>query len=341
MDPNSTNPVETVNRDVSTIAWLREWLRLEGGNNRSAQVLAVLAEQTERCLARGEQPPVGEMEALREAVLDREGGQKSEEQPLAKWLPRKQLQTWWDSREARRTNQASAAGLTHRPKLIAQEGGGRGNVNRFCFELEPIPSSPNALEESDASGASGPPNQMTYSGRPMRASVLFRWLLPGRPVLLRSWRGLALAGWLIASGLLVVLVWGLAFLILRHAGPLTGIDLFIVLFAILVTGSTYLADKPWLSLPEERLAIAPDIVLRWDEPYGQLQLIRDRAGKRSGWLTLMRYSGTCPICAATVELTEGRRDFPGRIIGRCRDAPLEHVFSFDPVSLTGTPLRQS
>lgn len=339
MGGNSSNQVETVNQDVSTIAWLREWLRLEGGNNRSAQVLAVLAEQTERCLARGEPPPIAEMEALREAVLDREGGQKSEEQPLAKWLPRKQLQIWWDSREGRRSSQASATGLTERPKLIAQLGGGRSNVNRFSFGFEPIPTPAGALEDSDASGAGMPTNQISYIGQALKASVFYRWLLPGYPVRLQSWRGLLLAGGLIASVLLVLTSWLLVLLVLRHSSTLNATHLTFVVLAVFVTGGVYLVDKPWLALPEERITIAPDIVLRWDEPYGQLQLIRDKASKRSGWLTLVRYSGTCPLCAGTVELTGGRRDFPGRIIGRCRDSPLEHVFSFDPVSLLGSSLR--
>ena len=32
-------------------------------------------------------------------------------------------------------------------------------------------------------------------------------------------------------------------------------------------------------------------------------------------------------------------EFPGGLVGRRADAPLEHVYSFDPALLTGRPLR--
>lgn len=52
-----------------------------------------------------------------------------------------------------------------------------------------------------------------------------------------------------------------------------------------------------------------------------------------------RHWGICPICSAEVDLDSGGTAFPDRLIGRCHDAPLEHVFSFDPVRLTGEFLR--
>ena len=60
---------------------------------------------------------------------------------------------------------------------------------------------------------------------------------------------------------------------------------------------------------------------------------------RQRMVSLVRHWGTCPICAAEVDLDEGGAAFPGRLVGRCHDAPDEHVFSFDPVSLEGSPMR--
>jgi hypothetical protein len=57
--------------------------------------------------------------------------------------------------------------------------------------------------------------------------------------------------------------------------------------------------------------------------------------------SLVRHWGICPVCAAEVDLASGGTAFPDRLIGRCHDAPLEHVFSFDPVRLVGEPLRST
>lgn len=338
MDTNSSNPPESGNAEVSAATWLREWLRLEGGNNRSAQVLAALAEQTERSLQRGEPAPSADMETLREIVLSTEAGSRGNQQPTARWLTKKQLQTWWDFREEPRMSHARAAGVSLRPRFVTQAGGGRGNPNRFSLAFEPPPVS-GEVGDASATDHEIETGQVVYSAQQLKGSLLYRWLLPGRAVPLRSWRGLLLAGGLILSVLVVLAVWLLLLMVLKHPGPVNSLH---VTFALLTAGATagvYWVERPWLALPEDRVVIAPDVLLPWAEPFGQLQLIRDKESKRSGWLNLVRYSGTCPLCAGTVELTSGRREFPGRIIGRCRDSPLEHVYSFDPVSLIGQPLR--
>jgi hypothetical protein len=76
--------------------------------------------------------------------------------------------------------------------------------------------------------------------------------------------------------------------------------------------------------------------LGFRERSGQLES-RRVGGRRQ--LRLIRYSAVCPVCAGTVELGDGGVDFPGRVVGRCTDSPSEHVFSFDPVSTCGDPLR--
>lgn len=56
--------------------------------------------------------------------------------------------------------------------------------------------------------------------------------------------------------------------------------------------------------------------------------------------SVVRHWGTCPVCSAEVDLADGGGAFPARLVGRCQDAPNEHVFSFDPVRLIGYPLRE-
>jgi hypothetical protein len=51
------------------------------------------------------------------------------------------------------------------------------------------------------------------------------------------------------------------------------------------------------------------------------------------------YSSTCPICKSRIEVENGGREFHNRLIGRCTEVPLEHVYSFDRFLCKGKALR--
>ena len=56
-------------------------------------------------------------------------------------------------------------------------------------------------------------------------------------------------------------------------------------------------------------------------------------------LEVVRYSASCPICAGDIVVSKSTIEFRSRLVGRCRQSPREHVFSFDHVTLTGRFLR--
>lgn len=338
MDQNSLKHTDSGNQELLSIRWLREWLLKDAGNNRNVHVLSEMAEQTEKCLHRGEHPPFFEMEDLREIIEPQVGRKVSDHQPAAKWLPLSQLVKWWNSRESARTDQLVANGFTCRPLLITQQGGGRSNPNRFCFgfsDLSQMPADIEPVEPIDVAVS----NSLRYTEEPLKAIIWLRWLLPGKPVQLRSWRGWVVLGGVLTGFLLIVLLVTFTLLAINHSGPVTGRDLCLILISGIIALGMLWNMWPWLQLPDRRITIASDNLLPANQLFGQLRLIRNKDKKVSGWLSLVRYSSTCTTCAGTVELSNGRTDFPGRIIGRCRDSPMEHVFSFDPVSLSGHPLR--
>ena len=47
------------------------------------------------------------------------------------------------------------------------------------------------------------------------------------------------------------------------------------------------------------------------------------------------FVSTCPICSAHIELDYGKPDHKELLIGRCRESPLAHVYSFDRDTLKG------
>jgi hypothetical protein len=58
-------------------------------------------------------------------------------------------------------------------------------------------------------------------------------------------------------------------------------------------------------------------------------------------IRLVAYKGECSVCNAALEIVPGKREFRGRLVGKCNRSGLEHLFSFDHVSKTGVPLRDN
>jgi len=60
-----------------------------------------------------------------------------------------------------------------------------------------------------------------------------------------------------------------------------------------------------------------------------------RPATRKSRSKLFVTSPHCPICGGRVSATKGRLEFFGKIVGRCEEAPVEHVF-FRSITLRGT-----
>ena len=52
------------------------------------------------------------------------------------------------------------------------------------------------------------------------------------------------------------------------------------------------------------------------------------------------FTATCPICSGVIELANGKPDQKQPLVGRCREAPHAHVYSFDRVLMSGKLLSR-
>ena len=101
-----------------------------------------------------------------------------------------------------------------------------------------------------------------------------------------------------------------------------------------------LVMRPFVDLVNNRIALAPWWMQKATSGYDdRLVELRRMDDVSANVIYLTRYAGKCPLCDGNVWITSGRREFPGRLVGRCGRAPNEHVFSFDHVLRTGKPLR--
>jgi hypothetical protein len=91
----------------------------------------------------------------------------------------------------------------------------------------------------------------------------------------------------------------------------------------------------WWLLADRIIPVA-DVLLEWSEAPAQLESFKDGNARIIG---MVRYSATCPVCAAAVELRYGEGNERRRLFGCCVEAPQEHVFTFDRVTRRGRRVR--
>lgn len=334
MDPNSPKPSKTSNPQVLALELALEWLDREGGQQRNARALRELAEVTLKAVARGEVPPETDTNTLRELLQRAEGRGGGD---LPKQLRATELENWW----AARGEQLRQVYIKHQCPyslgLKVKPGGGRSLPSRLIFEFLEI-------EETDAKTEEGwPPHlpmAVRYQMDPAKPALWLRVLVGSKPFPLRSWRGYVLLGSAALDMVLIGLVWWALFGSWNAGRPVTTSDLLNLGLALILTGGLWLLARPIWQLPTHRVTLAGNSFLAISELYGQLRTMPIPGRKlQSREFAVVRHWGICPICSAEVDLDWGRKAFPDRLIGRCHDAPLEHVFSFDPVRLIGEPLR--
>ncbi|QNN68774.1 hypothetical protein [Thermomonas carbonis] len=262
------------------------------------------------------------------------------ETPASRWLPSAEVRRWWDARQASLEQACRHAELSVIPQLTLQTGGGRGNTTLYRLDFLPLPAiddtSDDRLYPESRTATSG---LVEYQVEPAKAAWWLRPILGKQPFRMRSWRGYLLVGATILEALALLLLWFVAFVTMRGSRPLSAGDLSYLLTAAALSYLWVQAMRPLIRLPADRVTIANDILLAYDQFHGQFKLVRDAKSKLAGgWFQLVRHHASCSICSGDVEIADGGEAFPGRLIGRCSDSPLEHAFSFDPVTLRGRSL---
>lgn len=335
MDTNSSKPAQTSNSQVDSLQLALEWLDREGGEQRNARVLRELIEATVTALSRGDAPPEKDTTTLRD-LLQRLDGNKGA--AWSKPVRAKELANWWDARAEQLRQTCSVHGCGWTPRLVVKIGGGRGLPSRLSFEFYPTDDNES---EAGTTASEATPTLVRYQMDPAKPALWLRLLVGSRPFPVQSWRGYLLLGTAVLDMSLIVLIWLGTYASWTRDQPITTAVLAQLGVALLVTAGLWWFSKPVRQLPTQRVTIAGPSFLALSELHGQLRTMPAPGRQlKSREFAVVRHWGICPICSAEVDLDSGGNAFPDRLIGRCNDAPLEHVFSFDPVRLVGEPLRR-
>ena len=337
MDRNSPKHLQTGKGEVSAVAVLRSWLDQVGGNHRIPQVLDILAEHTAQNLQSGHPSPPLDADTLRRLYTNAHGG-RLPESPASRWLSSTEVRRWWAERQAPLEQACRKADLAMMPILTLQTGGGRGNPTQYRLDFQPLSDDP--IEEQEPSSDTVSTGQIRYQTEPAKPAWWLKPIIGSEPFRMRSWRGYLLIGVVLLEALCILALWAMTLFSLHGSRPIAASDLGLLLVISAATWTWWHFIKPIIRLPAERVTIANELILAWSQLDGQLRLVRDSKSKiLGGWFQLARHWGTCPKCSGEVEIADGGRAFPGRLVGRCGDSPLEHIFTFDPVSLTGRALH--
>lgn len=259
----------------------------------------------------------------------------------------KSVRTWWESRCRRVRLAMASAGLQYEPVLDRRGGGGRGN--KAVNSLRMIPLEGGSAEAPSQITDTADNDTATGAGASSVADEALYWRPSDMPVKLSNFilRRLFSAG--------EIGIGSSRHHILRF--NLLGSSLFIAIFSILAVSMMVIENRPFgtrdlgllvlmgiggfmwwqkwrpvLHAREDRITPLPEEWLPIMAAPAQLERKRTESGEI---LRLVRYMATCPVCGGDMHLGSGAPEWPRRTVGRCGDAPREHVFSFDPVKLIG------
>ncbi|MGJ7503677.1 hypothetical protein ACSFBF_25195 [Variovorax sp. ZT5P49] len=212
-----------------------------------------------------------------------------------------------------------------------------GNPSVYRIHADPIPDEtmPEPVPEIPKGGIYYTPESVAAPGaflnKALRAGVI-RWSAMTRWSIM-----LAVMSTLIG---VMILTWLLLYFSVRISRPLSPADLSVAFVVLMLVVSVVSLFRFFGELFELRIVMAPTLLTPLSKDNVTLEL-RPSTEDSVGALVFVRYSSTCPICNGSVELFDGSKDFPGRIVGRCRRSAREHVYSFDLARKIGRPLRET
>jgi hypothetical protein len=246
------------------------------------------------------------------------------------------LQKLWASKSEGISQRFSDLGIGLAPSLAKFEGGGTGRPTKYRLEwIDQI-----KVVASATSTATNLPRDH------VAVKYICEDIEDAGPIARLFTKGYELAGWrrglfLVAVLVPVLLCWLLVVLLaasLSATAALGEKPLVTSVFSLaIVIWTTWVTVGPLLQLATLRIVLAP----WWMQSVDDDRLLETRFPPRfqTKAIRAVRYTTSCPICGGKVIAKPGGREFRDRFVGRCEEAPIEHVFSFDHVTRDGRGLR--
>lgn len=222
--------------------------------------------------------------------------------------------------------------------------GGRGYEKEFWLDIQPIIEQSNKDIEShevyDESDEKIDKYCITYQ-RTDSSQIKMSWfakiVLTNGELRMKSVTGYALMLFIITLFFALIALAILTAIVIIFLPQQKNISLFGAFIVLLSPIILYTIFKdiiqPLNRLTLNRVSKVPEFLF--------LSLLEDEADfemyrkDKSSYARLTRFVATCPICTAPIWLADGKPDQTAPLVGRCREAPHAHVYSFDRITLKG------
>lgn len=242
-----------------------------------------------------------------------------------------QLLALWETKQDGIQQYLADKGINAIPHLEKIEGGGSGIQSRYFIAWSKTNQTKKSREIAESA-------YDKFSIRYVREDIsspgfVTRFFSKGLNV--SGWRRYLFAAWV--SVPIIVGVLGIFTLLAQiqlwdHFGS-EQVFKSIITVSLLLLG-LWITAGSFINLPDNRIVVAP-LWLQSEFNDRLIELIKEP----NRTVIAVHYSARCPICHGKVNAMSGKWEFRGRIVGRCENAPVEHVFSFDHVTRSGKSLR--
>lgn len=242
--------------------------------------------------------------------------------------------------EAPLSNYAAELGLNYFPWIHkSTSNGGKGHTSKYWLEpLSLVDTSSKPYKRFEIKEG-----EIRYTAvKEVDASFIAK-LVFGKQLSTDGWRK-----WLMIFYPIITLISYVTFAYIIFIGwfinpsEITTRDLSLFISIILVIWFAKNTKESVERFTDDRVIMASEWYMKFKE-FGVLQEMFTIKDKDNNFIRkdirLVKYVSKCEICGSQIFLDRGEPDLPRRIVGRCKESPREHVYSFDRVTLIGKKLH--
>lgn len=242
--------------------------------------------------------------------------------------------------------------LGYRPIIVAStSGGGSKNKALIWMNIEAIKDEKlqqeQALEVTDIEDNEETENEdaenlniISYERKATSEikQSLFTWIFFKEGELkMMSFKGILLMLVLLLSFFLDVLIAIYSLFIIMLMNDIPNLKLWEAFLFVILIPVAYLNWRyffmPLYALPFERVVKAPMFFTNINVENADIEMYRNSDKLKVARIT--EFTAICPICSGVIDLANGKPDQKQPLVGRCREAPHAHVYSFDRMTMKG------
>ena len=240
--------------------------------------------------------------------------------------------------------------LGYKPIIVTSaSGGGSKNKTLIWMDIEVIENEDVAQERIDESAAvesdeevedTEDVSSVTYERKAtsdIKLSLLVRLFFKKGELKMLSVSGISLMLLLILSALVDIFIVIYSILVLLLLSDLPSFKLWQAIVFVVFIPVAYLNWRyflmPLQSLPQHRVIKAPMFFANINDDNADIEMYRNKDKLNIARVT--EFTAVCPICSGVIELANGRPDQKPPLVGRCKEAPHAHVYSFDRMTMKG------